>query len=421
MTAQCVEPLRRGYACLVSDMGHRGDFADRTFWALGNPGAQIDFGFRATHVAALAGKAIVARFYAHGKKHSYFAGCSTGGYQGMVEGQRFPWDFDGIIAGDPDLSQAGDYMRLIWVTQALLDRAGKPVLDAGALKVLHRAALDACDLDDGLRDGIIGNPFACKVDPTRLACGHGRTRGCLSNAQIAAARRIYEGARTSSGVAIDRGGLLPGSELAWSARPPFPTAGDRNADFLRHGIYGFTAPPDWNSASFNFDHDFQRLGLAAHYQADKVDLRDLRTAGTRLLVYEGGSDTVVSPREILGYYEDVVTLNGGIDRTQELFRLYLIPGMTHCSGGDGADMIDYLTALEHWVERGEPPEVLIGSHVSDSFLADKDFNFLINLSAPLDPDVPVTFTRKQCPWPVMAHYRGHGDPNAAANFDCRRP
>lgn len=388
--ADCAEPLRRGYACVASDMGHQAPSGD-SHWADKDLPAQVDFANRAAHVALLAARAIVSEYYAQQIRRAYFMGCSTGGYLGMIEAQRFPWDFDGIIAGDPDMDEADLLMRSIWAWRVLRDAAGKPLLNAADLQLLHAAALKACDMSDGVKDGIIGDPVGCPFRGTELLCNLKQTSGCLSAAQLAAVRRMYEGPARADGSSISTRGPLPGSELAWQSDPPAdpaPGPGD-----LGYNLYVPSPGQQWHEADFDFEQDYRRLGLGALFNDANPDLRRFRAAGARLIVYQGGNDTV-EMSGIYDYYETVEKLFGSPSDTQKFFRLYTVPGMGHCGGGEGADHIDYLTYLEAWVERGEAPDRMIGSHTGPA----------------------ANFTRPMFPYPQYARYAGQGDVNDARNF-----
>lgn len=274
----CDQSLKRRYACVTTDTGHRGR-GDDGLWAFDNLSAQVDFGYRAIHVATLAAKSVVSRYYAKDAQKAYFMSCSTGGYQGMVEAQRFPWDFDGIIAGAPDMDEADLTMREVWAQRSQLNANGKPVLDSGALEILHRAALDQCDMDDGVKDGLIGNPIGCSFDPSKLLCKSGETRACLSAAQVEAAKRIYAGPPHTQERSVR--GALPGSELNWE----FGTGTKYTDSLFQYMIYGTS--PGWTSATYDFDRDYKRLGMAALYTDTNPDLRRFKAAGGKLLVYQG--------------------------------------------------------------------------------------------------------------------------------------
>jgi feruloyl esterase len=401
----CDGNLKRGYACVTTDTGHRGR-GDDGLWAQDNLAAQVDFGYRAIHVATLAAKSILSHYYSKDAQKAYFMSCSTGGYQGMVEAQRFPWDFDGIIAGAPDMDEADLTMREVWAQRSQLDGNGKAILDAGALGILHQAALDECDMDDGVKDGLISNPVGCSFDPSKLLCKAGETRACLSAAQVEAAKRVYAGPPHTKERAVR--GALPGSEKTWD----FGTGTKYSDSFFQYMVYG--ASPNWTTANYDFEHDYKRLGLAAIYTDTNPDLRRFKAAGGKLLVFQGGTDTVEMPTAIVDYYETVEKVMGGLEPTQDFFRLFIIPGMNHCGGGDGATTIDYLSYLENWVEQNQAPDKMIGAHVSDSYLKSLP-EASRNVTVPLDPKIPLSFTRPMYPYPQFARYAS-GDPNDAASF-----
>jgi hypothetical protein len=420
----CEGPVRRGYACIASDMGHKGA-TTLGLWGENNLEAQADWGFRATHVTALAGRALVHAFYAKPPSRSYMYGCSTGGYQGLVESQRFPWDFDGIVAIAPDAESEADIsMRQVWKFRQLLDAQGTPLFTTADLEVLHKAALEACDMDDGVRDGLISNPFGCRFDPGVLACKAGERRGCLNSAQIAAARNIYAGPHTTAGVPISTRGVFPGSEMDWG------TDADASAEvsqFFKYLLFRPAAGGSWRIQDFDFDHDYQRLGIGAMYTDSNPDLRRFKAAGAKLLVAQGGYDGLEIPGAIFDYYESVERTMGGRSATMDFFRLFLVPGMRHCSAGDGAFAVDYLGYLEAWVEQGHAPDKMVGAHVDTDYLLkqtseedgsprDRVWTAAFHLAYPLDADVPVTFTRPFYPYPAYSKYTGKGDSKDARNF-----
>lgn len=387
----CAEPLQRGYACVVSDMGHE-DTGSANHWADYNMQALFDFANRAPHAALLAARAIVAGYYPQKMRRAYFMGCSTGGYLGMIEAQRFPWDFDGIIAGDPDMDEADLLMRELWVWRALRDADAKPLLQPADLHLLHQAALAACDMSDGVRDGIVGDPVGCPFRGGNLLCKRGQTSGCLTATQMAAVQRVYDGPTDSAGHPTSTRGPFPGSELYWLPDPPLDPA-PNPVDVGHYNVYVPSPGQHWIEGDFNFDQDYKRLGLGALYNDTNPDLRKFRAAGGKLLVYQGGND-VVELAAVYDYYEMVEKVMDGRVATQAFVRLFTVPGMTHCGGGEGADQIDYLTYLEDWVERGRPPDKMIGTHSENGKV----------------------FSRPVFPYPKYARYIGSGDVNDARNF-----
>jgi feruloyl esterase len=399
-------------------MGHKGS-AEDVLWADNNLQAQIDFGYRATHVVAAAGKAITASYYRRSAHRSYFVGCSTGGYQGVTEAQRFPWDFNGILAGAPDINLGAANLRAIWIARVFLDEAGKPRLDHEALELVHSAALARCDRDDGVKDGIIGNPPACHFDPGDLVCKAGQTRKCLAVSQADTVRKLYAGPMTSKGQKTSTGGFLPGSELLWEEFwPPESTA-----QYFKYGMPGYSTGPQWKYTDFDFDRDYQRLGGTPWYDNDNPDLRKFKQAGGKLIVYHGWADTVDLPGAVTDYYEAVERAMGGRAATQSFFRLFMVPGMNHCTLGEGAFAVDWLGYLEAWVEDGHAPERIIGSHVKLEDVmdrvdhGDKDAWQMLEhrLEFPLDP-ATVEFSRPIYPYPTQVKYLGHGDLSDAASF-----
>ncbi|KAA6460361.1 tannase/feruloyl esterase family alpha/beta hydrolase [Acidobacteria bacterium AB60] len=421
---QCNQQLRNGFACVVTDMGHKGTMDD-TLWAMNNLQAQMDFGFRATHVGAVIGKAIVERFYGKSPQKTYYVGCSTGGYQGVMEAQRYPWDFDGIVAGAPDIHEGLANVRALWTSRTALDADGKPRLSSATLHLVHDAALEKCDMADGLKDGILGNPLGCKFDPGDLVCKGGNTKGCITQTDAEIVHKLYAGAMTSKGEPITSEGFWPGSELYWQEiSSPWS-----EEQFFKYAWAGYTTGSGWKYTDFNFDDDYKRLGVAPQYDNSNPDLRNFKRAGGKILIYEGGDDTIDLPGAVTDYYEAVEREMGGRSATQSFARLFVIPGMEHCVGGPGATTIDYFAYLQDWVEKGQAPEKLIGSHVSDEYLIshhpgldfskDRDVKLWQaswGLPEPLDPAIPVSFKRPVYPYPTLTRYLGHGDPNDASSF-----
>jgi hypothetical protein len=402
-------PLSRGYAYLVfassgaSAMAGANAGATSALWAYNDIQSQFDFGIRAAHVAALAGQAIVERFYGSAPAKSYFTGCSSGGQQALSEAQRFPWDFDGIIVGAPSPTFSGPMMNYLWAARALVGTVGRVDLE-----LVHDAAVAQCDMDDGVRDGIIGDPIQCPFDPTSLLCKSGQRAGCLTTAKVQAIKKVYSGPMTSQGIKIYSGGPLPGSELNWlsdelssayligGAPSPWPKEYFSYIGFM-------PAPgPGWKLDDFDFDRDYKRLRMAESLfgAADNPDLRKFKAAGGKMIMYQGAADESDIPADSIDYYELVERTMGGRDKTQDFFRLFLVPGMNHCGGGAGAYAIDYLSYLESWVEKGQAPDVMIGSHpASDASSSTTE-----------------GFTRPVYPYPVRSKYRGTGDPTKAESF-----
>jgi hypothetical protein len=409
----CAMPLRRGYACLVADMGHKGTGTDSA-WAYHNLQAEVDWGYRATHVATLAAKAITARYYGREIAKSYFWGCSTGGRQALQEAQRFPWDYEGIVAGAPPIRLSDLYVTFAWSVLANRDGAGKNLLQRADLNRLTAAAVAKCDMDDGIKDGIITQPLRCAFKPSELVCGeHGKTN-CLSSAQVLAAQKIYSGPLDSTGQGLFGRGALPGSESSWSKYYLDDSQGRRPYLFAltSNGIRDlFSWPelePGWSIEAFRFDQDYKRMDvMQALYDSSNPDLTRFEQAGGKLMIYMGMND-ISMPHAVINYYQKVERLMGGRHQAQAFARLFLLPGVEHCVGGPGADQVDYLSYLEDWVERRKPPDRLTAYHLKAGATAPTVFP---------PPGQTVEFSRPVYPYPVTAKYRGRGDPDSAANFE----
>jgi feruloyl esterase len=417
----CDEPLRRGYACASSDMGHRSSTADWS-WAYNDIQRKADFGFRSTHLTALVGKALTARYFGKDPERAYFFGCSTGGRQALVEAQDFPWDFDGIVAGAAPVDETGTAVQLAWTVQANVDAQGKAILNEANVRLLHAAVVAACDKNDGLADGLIGDPRQCGFDIKTLQCKAGVSDGCLSAEQIGAARKIYSGPIDSRGQAIGHiGGPMLGSELYWlgdylygNGREPQYTSFIEN--FMRYMSFDPAPGRNWKLADLNAERDVQRLGINEKlFNAGNPDLRRFKAAGKKMLGFQGWGDTSVVPMQNVDYYETVTRTMGGTKATQEFYRFFTVPGMRHCSSdGAGGDTIDYLTAIEQWVEQGRAPEVLLGSNFDWQGVPTRAPVF------PL-PAARVRFTRPIYLYPAFAVYKGTGDVKLAENFRSSKP
>ncbi|MEZ5473774.1 MAG: tannase/feruloyl esterase family alpha/beta hydrolase [Steroidobacteraceae bacterium] len=399
----CEGPAAQGYACIVSDMGHASTATDAK-WGYNDLQAEFDFSFRATYVTTVIGRAITSRYYRSAIKRAYFDGCSTGGRQALMAAQRFPEQFDGIIVGAPAVSESGGGVPGIWAMRTLA-RAGDPgrsVLSAADVQRLHAAVLARCDQLDGLEDGILNDPRDCRFDPAELSCGAAGPSNCWNAEQVEAARRLYDGPRDSRGRRLAPGGLMPGSESNWV--PAYVAKdgalgyfGPFMADLLRYLSFAEDPGPAFTLDQFDFDRDPQRfLSLAQLFYASyNPNLRRARDHGTKIIQYHGWSDQSIWPGISTDYYDLATTSMGGRKATQEFYRLFMVPGMNHCRGGVGATEIDYLTALDSWVEMGEAPASLLGTHRVDGV---------------------VKFQRPVFPYPARAKYLSGRDPDAATSF-----
>jgi feruloyl esterase len=388
--------LRNGYATASTDTGHKGSSSDASF-ALGHPEKVVDFGYRSVHETTLKAKAIVAAFYGAPATKAYWDGCSSGGKEGLMEAQRYPADYDGIIAGAP----ANDWEHLsasaIWIGQATHATAAS-YLPKEKLAILHQAALNACDELDGEKDGVIGNPFACHFDPQVLLCKGEETSSCLSAEQVEAAHKIYAGPSNPRTHEQIFPGLEPGSELGWGVfggnpEPPITSS---------HFRYIVFQDPKWDFRSFNFDSDLTRAEKVdgGTLTAMDPDLRPFFAHGGKLILYHGLTDQLIAPRSTISYYNAVVKATG--PSSHDSVSLYLVPGMDHCEGGAGLFGFDMEAPLVGWVEGGHVPGAVPAEHP--------------NRAAGRADRAGVL-----CPYPEVSKYKGTGDVAAASSYACVQP
>ncbi len=386
--AALARALVQGYATASTDTGHSGGSGS---FALGYPEKLIDFAYRAVHEMTVRSKAIVSAYYGNGPKFSYWNGCSSGGKQGLKEAQRFPADFDGIIAGAPANYWTHLVAGSLWIAQAVhKDEAS--YIPASKYPLIHKAVLEASDAMDGVKDGVIEDPTRCRFDPKVLECKGSDSSMCLTPPQVEAVRKIYGPARNPRTGQEIFPGLEPGSELGWGglAGPQaFPIASD-------HFKYVVFKDPNWDWRTINFDTD---VALAdkiddGMLNAMDPDLKAFIGHGGKLLMYHGWNDQLISPQNSINYYRSVAeTLRGSV-------RLFMVPGMNHCAGGDGTSTFDAVGALEQWVEQKHAPEQILASHMTNG-----------------TPGI-VDRTRPLCPYPQVAQYKGSGSTDDAANFVC---
>jgi feruloyl esterase len=334
----CGLHVRDGYACLITDMGHRSTLIDNN-WVANNLQGMVDFGYRSTHVTTKAGKALIDAFYGKAALKSYFVACSTGGRQGLIEAQRFPQDFDGIVAIAPaSLNPFGGWRpaEVSQVDRFNLDPSGKPILPNRKALMIHRAVVRACDMNDGVRDGLIGDPRRCRFEPRSLQCTGTDIRNCLTAAQVGVVEKFY------TLRAVEKG-----SEFNWIGNHL------RNA-----ALPGEQSTPLFDLGVGRGDPVVVESMIAPN----NPDLRAFRDRGGKLILVHGWSDYSTLPRTTVDYFETMQRTMGGPADTAKFARLFMIPGMDHCSGGEGASAIDYLAPIIAWVERGAAPAKLRGVH-----------------------------------------------------------
>jgi Tannase and feruloyl esterase len=363
--------LRRGYASATSDAGHAGTSVTDGRWALDDPGAEIDWGWRAVTETARVARELVRTFYRRPATRSYFAGCSTGGRMGLMSAQRFPHDFDGVIAGAPAL----DYTGLVatqaaWAVQANAGADGREVLDRAKVPQIAQAVLEACDGSDGQRDGLIADPRRCDWQPSQLQCQRGAAADCLTAQEVAVLDRWYRPPTDGNGRILYPGGVPRGSEPYWpvwlSGMPGStqPALIERfGTDFLRYMAFAPDAGASFDIRRYDFDRDPPRLATMARiYDATDPDLSAFRARGGKLLLFHGWADPIVTPQRTLDYYDAVRARMGGNESVAQFARLFMLPGVDHCGlqPGPGAKSVDFdpLPALEAWVERNEAPEAM---------------------------------------------------------------
>jgi feruloyl esterase len=396
---QMMEPLQRGYATSSTDTGHESRNNDAS-WAQGHMQRVIDFAHRSIHVMAQADKAIIQAFYGARPAHAYFSGCSQGGQEALMSVQRYPQDFDGVIAGDPAnfwTHNQVDHIFTVLATQ------GDSYIPASKVPTLAAAVNQACDALDGIQDGILNDPRRCHFDPATLLCKAGDAPTCLTSAQVDAVRKLYQG----PGEQIYPG-LLPGGENGpggWGnwitgSQPGVNGHANLGLPFFKYIVF---EDPNWDARSFKFetapgfDNDVQFIDykLGPLFNATSSDLSAFRANGGKLIQYHGWSDPDITPLNSVNYYESVSKAMPG---ASDFYRLFMVPGMQHCTGGPGPAKFDMVGVLEQWVEHGTAPEKVIASHVTNSGDVDR--------------------TRPLCPYPQEAQWKGTGSTDQAENFVC---
>jgi feruloyl esterase len=398
--ASMAAAISRGYATSSTDTGHEGPNNDGSY-ALRYREKVIDFGYRAVHEMTVNAKLIVAAYYGRAPAFSYWNGCSTGGRQALTEAQRFPADYNGIVAGAPANFLTHLQASSIWKAQAIRKNPGG-LIPLSKLPLIHNAVVAACDARDGVKDGLLGDPRLCDLDLRTLECTGEDRPDCLTAAQVAVARAFYSPTVNPRTRELIYPGLMQGSELGWSS-----DAGRMHADitktqaseYLRYGVFHDAS---WDFTTFDFD--------SAMEFADRIDdgvtratdpnLRDFFHRGGKLLQYHGWSDPSISPLNSINYYNSVLDFMGGPANVRGSYLLFMAPGMDHCGGGEGPNTFDSIRAIDEWVETGKAPDQVIASRIQDG---------------------KTERTRPLCPYPQLAKYKGTGSTDDAANFSCSVP
>jgi hypothetical protein len=423
-----VEAVQRGYAGASTDTGHAAADNENVQWAKGHPEKLIDYGHRAIHLMTVNAKAVIKAYYGEAPKRSYFASCSNGGRQALMTAQRYPEDYDGIIAGAPANDWTGLMLGFLWNSQVLLKPDAYVTAD-------HAAALEAevntqCDVLDGVKDQIVGAPQSCKFQPEKLRCTDKPSKWCLTDPQIGALQSIYQGPRTSSGTQLFPG-FTPGAEAATAAGlnwagwifGPAPAGGTQGrfaTNFMRSVV---TGDDNWQPGRFDFDRDAQPMieRFGPILNATDPDLSRFASRGGKLILFHGWADAAVPPLNTINYFNSVGTKMG--PQRDQFARLFMVPGMQHCLAGPGPSVFGGITAavqpanpsgdlsaaLEQWVEKGVAPETI---------RAVRPKNLLLALYDPTQGGVDRSALL--CAYPKQAKLKG-GDQNDAASYTCEIP
>lgn len=408
--------LEKGYAAASTDTGHvKTPPPDLALFAYNNKQKEIDYSYRAVHRTAVTAKEIIKAYYDIKPVYSYFTGCSTGGRQALMEAQRFPQDFDGIIVGAPVLDFSKTQIWSIWNAMALWEIAH---IRIDQLEILADAIYSKCDGYDSVYDGVISDPEFCDFDPTdpsdlpRCPQNIGNS-DCFTDDQVAALYRIYDGVRNSAGDLLFPGpppgaeacGMVPpylggGIRSGWEKwmvdekmGAPFPSLGLLfGKTFLQYMAFIPDVGPEYDWHNFDFDTDIQKMNwISKILDATDPDLSGLKKSGGKIIHYHGWADPALNPFMSVNYYKEVLKVMGD-KKTKEFYRMFMVPGLFHCWGGVGPFKFDVFSALVEWVEKGIPPDWI---HASD--MAGR--------------------SRKLCPYPTKAVYMGK-DPDNLGSFEC---
>ncbi len=410
--------VHQGYATAGTDTGHAASGTDAR-WALGHPEKITDFGYRAIHEMTQTAKMVIKQFYGKHLQHSYFAACSNGGRQALMEAQRFPADYDGIIAGAPANFWTHLLTSAVWDAQATTSEAAS-YIPASKLPAIARKVNEACDAQDGVSDGIVNDPRKCRFDPAAMLCTAEDSDKCLTASQVTALKKLYQGARDSRGDKIFPG-LLPGAEDGpggWSRWITGQAPGKSLLFAFGVGFYGDMVydQADWSYVGADLGAAVKAADskMAKTLNATEADLGAFKGRGGKLIMYHGWNDPAISAINSIDYYDSVVNAMGR-DSADQFVRLYMAPGMQHCGGGPGPDSFgqdgpspmendahqSMQLAVEQWVERGAAPSAIVATKYEGR-----------------GSRGDVKMTRPLCAYPQFAKYKGSGDPNDAGSFTC---
>ena len=388
------QTIQTGYAGVANNTGHVQ--ADIETFAIGHPEKLKDWGYRASHEATVAAKQIIAAHYGSGPKYSYYNGCSTGGRQGWVDAEYYPTDYDGLVVGDPSNPMTSQQAGHLWEHLAT-NKDEASMIPREKFTMIHNTVMDECDALDGLKDGLIADPRQCKFNIDSLLCKNGDAADCLTAPQLEALKKIVAGPKNP------RTGeqITPGVPLGI----PIQGIVDKNLDQSSWATFRFLfQDPNWDYHNIDWDKDIVRaeeLGKNVTDATDPSRLKQLFDHGGKMLLYHGWNDSAVSPLVGIQLYDQAVAANGGLSKTYNDMRLFMLPGMNHCGGGEGPNTFDKMGTLADWVEKGKAPDQIIASHADATGKVDR--------------------TRPLCPYPQVAKYKGSGSIDEAQNFECAKP
>jgi feruloyl esterase len=357
----------------------------------------IDYGYRAVHEMTVVAKAIIAAFYGNAPARSYWNGCSNGGRQALMEAWRYPADYDGIIAAAPVNFRTRQMTAELWVAHAVhMPEAG--FIPASKYPAVHKAAVDACDMNDGLKDGLIDDPRECRFDPKVIECKDGDGPSCLTSAQVEAARRIYTPMTRPSNKEELFPPLMRGGELVWGNLAG-PQAVSEAVEFFQYVVLN---DPSWDYKTLSFETAAEQGDkAAAHFiNVTETNLKPFFDRGGKLLMWHGWNDQFVSPINSINYYNEIRNNPATKGKIDDSIKLFMVPAMDHCRGGEGPNVFDQMGVLDRWVEQKQTPTRIPASHLTEG---------------------KVDRTRPLCAYPQVARYNGSGSIDDAANFTCRAP
>ena len=388
------EGVAQGYIATANNTGHDGN--DGSF-AIGHPEKYADWGYRAVHENVVAAKAIAAAFYGNAPKYSYWNGCSTGGRQGWIAAEYYPNDFDGLAIGDAANPMSRLQAGTIWENLAV-NATPESYISIDEWQMIHKRVMDQCDALDGLKDGVIDDPRKCNFAVETLLCKSRTGADCLTSPQLEALKKVIAGPRLSSGEQVYPGFPVGDPSL------PGPILGKKPEQVAIDTMRALFQDPNWDYHSLNLDKDIPRNDKIAGHLIDALDYTKLQGVfnhGGKVLYYHGWNDGSIAPQSAIDYYEKVVESNGGLKKTYDDVRLFMIPGGNHCGGGEGPNVFNKLAVISDWVEHGKAPDAIIASHLAQNGQVDR--------------------TRPLCPYPQVAKYKGIGSIEEAQNFACTKP